>query len=101
MEIYDFIRLVFITFIIVLFIVLFAQIKRTNTVNGFVVSIIAIISIIVSGINLIIIGYIADELGIGGDIVSLNMFLIILGLNTLNSFIYFKNKRGKNHWVKQ
>ncbi|MFB6468207.1 hypothetical protein ACE38V_15610 [Cytobacillus sp. Hz8] len=97
MEIYDFIRLVLITFIITIFIVLFAQRKQTNTVNGFVVSIIAIISIIVSGINLIIMGYIADELGLGGDVVSSYMFLIILGLNILNSFIYFKNKKVKNH----
>lgn len=97
MEIYDFIRLVFITFIIAILIVLFAQTRRTNTVNGFVVSIIAIISIIVSGINLIIIGYIADELGLGGDVISSYMFLVILGLNILNSFMYFKNKKVKNH----
>ncbi|MFJ7976640.1 hypothetical protein ACIQZI_13195 [Peribacillus sp. NPDC096379] len=97
MEIYDFIRLVFITFIIAISIVLFAQRKRTNIVNGFVVSIIAIISIIVTGINLIIMGYIADELGLGGDVVSSYMFLIILGLNALNSFIYFKNKKVKNY----
>jgi hypothetical protein len=101
MEIYDFIRLVFITFIIAIFIVLFAQRRRTNIVNGFVVSIIAIISVIVSGINLIIMGYVADELGLGGDVVSSYMFLIIVGLNILNSFIYFKNKKVKNHWVKQ
>lgn len=95
MEIYDFIRVVFITFIIAIFIVLFAQRKRPNIVNGFVVSIIAIISIIVSGINLIIMGYIADELGLGGDVVSSYMFLIILGLNLINLLIYFKNKNSK------
>lgn len=38
------------------------------------------ISIIVSGINLIITGYIADESNLPGDIMSSNMFLIILGL---------------------
>jgi hypothetical protein len=83
--------------VVSIFMVLFAQSKQTNTVNGFVVSIIAIISIIVSGINLIIMGYIADELGLGGDVVSSYMFLIILGLNILNSFIYFKNKKIKNY----
>lgn len=94
LEIYDFIRLVFITFIVAIFIVLFAQRKRTNIVNGFIVSIIAIISIIVSGINLIIMGYIADELGLAGDVISSYMFLIILGLNILNLSLYFKNKNS-------
>jgi len=97
MEIYYFIRLVFIIFIIsliVISIVLFVQRKPTNTVNGFTVSIISIISIIVSGINLTIMGYIADELGLGGDVISSYMFLIILGLNVLNSFVYFKRKNS-------
>ena len=93
LEIYDFLRLVFITLIISLFIIsiiLFAK-KRRNLVNGFTVSIISIMSIIVSSINLIIImGYIADELNLAGDVISLYMFLIILGLSIFNMFIYFK-----------
>lgn len=96
LEIYDFLRLVFITFIIsliVITIILLVQKKRSNLVNGFTVSITtSIISIIVSGINLIIIGYIADELNLGGDVISSYLFLIILGLSIFNLFIYFKNK---------
>jgi len=64
LEIYDFIRLVFITFIIsliIISIILLIQRKRSNIVNGFTVSVISIISIVVSGIILIIEGYIADE----------------------------------------
>ncbi|MEK4013678.1 hypothetical protein [Peribacillus sp. FSL M8-0224] len=94
LEIYDFLRLVFITFIIsliVITIILLVQKKRSNLVNGFTVSITSIISIIVSGINLII-GYIADELNLGGDVISSYLFLIILGLSIFNLFIYFKNK---------
>lgn len=97
LEIYDFLRLVFITFIIsliVISIILLAQKKRSNLVNGFTVSITSIISIIVSGINLIIIGYIADELNLAGDAISSYMFLIILGLSIFNLFMYFKNKNS-------
>lgn len=97
LEIYDFLRLVFITFIIsliVISIILLVQKKRSNLVNGFTVSITSIISIIVSGINLIIMGYIADELNLAGDVISSYLFLIILGLSIFNLFIYFKNKNS-------
>ena len=82
LEIYDFLRLVFITFIISLIVIaniLLVQKKRSNLVNGFTVSITSIISIIVSDINLIIIGYIDDDLNLGRDVISLYLFLIILG----------------------
>jgi hypothetical protein len=95
LEIYDFLRLVFITFIIsliVISVILLVQRKRNNFVNGFTVSIISIISIIVSGIILIIEGYIADELNLAGDAITSYMFFVILGLSILNLFIYFKNK---------
>ena len=95
LEIYDFLRLVFITFIIsliVISVILLVQRKQNNFVNGFTVSIISIISIIVSGIILIIEGYIADELNLAGDAITSYMFLVILGLSILNLFIYFKNK---------
>lgn len=97
LEIYDFLRLVFITFIIssiVISIILFVQRKRSTIVNGFTVSITSIVSIIVSGINLIIMGYIADELNLAGDVISSYMFLIIIGLSILNWFIYSKNKKS-------
>ncbi|MDP1420644.1 hypothetical protein Q8G35_20250 [Peribacillus simplex] len=95
LDIYDWSRLIFITFIISLIVIstiLLVQRKRNNIVNGFTISVVLMISIIVSGINLIITGYIADELNLAGDIISTNMFLIILGLSILNSFIYFKKK---------
>ena len=97
LEIYDFLRLVFITFIIssiVISIILSVQRKRSTIVNGFTVSITSIVSIIVSGINLIIMGYIADELNLAGDVISSYMFLIIIGLSILNWFIYSKNKKS-------
>ena len=42
-------------------------------------------------------GYIADELGVGGDINSSYMFLTILGLTIVNSIIYFKKKEKQNY----
>ncbi|MGM0751842.1 MAG: hypothetical protein ACQET6_07890 [Bacillota bacterium] len=96
MEIYDWSRLVFSTFIIsslVISIVLLVQRNRNSMVNGFTITLVSFISIIVSGINFIIIGYIADELNMAGDIVSFNMFLVVLGLSILNLLIYFKKKK--------
>ncbi|MDR7240168.1 hypothetical protein [Neobacillus drentensis] len=94
LDIYDWSRLVFITLMISLIVILLIQRKRSNIVNGFTVSIISIISIIVSGINLIIMGYIADELNLAGDAISSYMFLVILGLSIFNLFIYFKSKNS-------
>jgi hypothetical protein len=97
MEIYDFLRLVFITFIISLIVIsaiLLVQRKQSNLVNGFTISIISTISIIISGINLIIMGYIADELNLGGDVISSYLFLVILGLSIFNLFLYLKNKNN-------
>ncbi|MFO1443875.1 hypothetical protein KDN24_11795 [Bacillus sp. Bva_UNVM-123] len=99
LEIYDWSRLIFITFIICLIglsIILLFQGKRTNLVNGFTITFISIVSIFISGIQLVITGYIADELGIGGDIYSSYMFLTILGLTIVNSIIYFKKKEKQN-----
>ncbi|GIN93142.1 hypothetical protein J22TS1_41930 [Siminovitchia terrae] len=97
LSIYDWSRLIFITFIsslIAISTILLVQRKR-NIVNGITLAIFSLTSIIVSGINLIIIGYIVDELNLGGDIISSNMFLIILGLSILNWIIYAK-KNDKN-----
>lgn len=96
MELFDWSRLVFFTFIIsllVISVILLVQRNRNSIVNGFTITIVSFTSIIVSGINLIIIGYIADELNLAGDIASFNMFLVVLGLSILNLFLYFKKKR--------
>lgn len=97
MEIYEFLRLIFMTFIIsltIISVILLVQRKRGNLVNGFTVSIVSTVSIIVSSINLIIMGYIADELNIGGDTISSYLFLVIVGLCIFNLFLYLKNKNS-------
>ncbi|MGK5506604.1 hypothetical protein [Brevibacillus formosus] len=76
----------------VISVALLLQKKRGNLVNGFTLSMISAISIIVSGTNLIIMGYIADEFNLSGDAMSTYMFFIILGLNILNFLIYIKKE---------
>lgn len=93
MEIYDWIRMILIIFIlslVVISIILIVQGNRNNIVNGFTISMISIISVAVSAICLIITGYIADELNLAGDALSFNLFLAIAGLNIINIFIFLK-----------
>ncbi|NRR21286.1 hypothetical protein [Brevibacillus sp. MS2.2] len=93
MEINDLLRFVLITFIMSLLVIsvaLLLQKKRGNLVNGFTLSMISAISVIVSGTNLMVMGYIADEFNLSGDAMSTYMFFIILGLNILNFLIYLK-----------
>ncbi|WP_261376044.1 hypothetical protein [Brevibacillus brevis] len=73
MEINDLLRFVLITFIISLLVISVAfllQKKRGNLVNGFTLSMISAISVIVSGTNLMIMGYVADECNLSGDAMS-------------------------------
>jgi hypothetical protein len=96
MEIYDFLRLGLLTLIISLMSVLvklLTQKNESSQVTGFTVMIISAISIIVSAIILNVIGYVADELGISGDVVSFNMFFIIVGLSMFNYYVYIKKNK--------
>lgn len=93
MEINELLRFVLITFIMCLLVIsvaLLLQKKRGILVNGFTLSMISAISVIVSGTNLMVMGYIADEFNLSGDAMSTYMFFIILGLNILNFLIYLK-----------
>ncbi|MBH0333156.1 MULTISPECIES: hypothetical protein [Brevibacillus] len=94
-EINDLLRFVMITFIISLVVIsvaLLLQKKQGNLVNGFTLSMISAISVTVSGTNLMMMGYIADELNLGGDAMSTYMFFIIVGLNILNFLLYLKKE---------
>ncbi|BAH45659.1 conserved hypothetical membrane protein [Brevibacillus brevis NBRC 100599] len=94
-EINDLLRFVMITFIISLVVISVAillQKKKGNLVNGFTLSMISAISVTVSGTNLMMMGYIADELNLGGDDMSTYMFFIIVGLNILNFLLYLKKE---------
>ncbi|KMZ44591.1 MULTISPECIES: hypothetical protein [Bacillales] len=94
-EINDLLRFVLITFIISLVVIsvaLLLQKKRGNLVNGFTLSMISAISVTVSGTNLMMMGYIADEFNLSGDAMSTYMFFIIVGLNILNFLLYLKKE---------
>ncbi|OUQ89270.1 hypothetical protein B5G50_04230 [Brevibacillus brevis] len=94
-EINDLLRFVMITFIISLVVIsvaLLLQKKQGNLVNRFTLSMISAISVTVSGTNLMMMGYIADELNLGGDAMSTYMFFIIVGLNILNFLLYLKKE---------
>jgi hypothetical protein len=96
MEIYDFLRIGLLTFIISLMSVLVKLLTQKNEsrqVTGFTVLITSAISIVVSAIILIVIGYVADELGIGGDVISFNMFFMVVGLSVFNYYVYIKNNK--------
>lgn len=93
MEIYDFIRIGIIIFIISLLIVFMMLVKQKQGVTGFTLLITTAISIFGSAIHLIVIGYISDELGIAGDVVSFNMFLIVLFISIVNVMTYFKRNK--------
>ncbi|MFI8712151.1 hypothetical protein [Brevibacillus brevis] len=82
----------FIISLVVISVALLLQKKQGNLVNGFTLSMISAISVTVSGTNLMMMGYIADELNLGGDAMSTYMFFIIVGLNILNCLLYLKKE---------
>jgi hypothetical protein len=85
-------RPIFITFLLVsliLFLIVILPIAKNKLINGFTVTCISIISILVSAQLLFYHGIIVDEINLAGDTVSFTLFLVIVGFSVLNSFIYF------------
>ena len=85
-------RPIFVTFVIlclILFINVILPKTKSKIVNGFTVTSLSIVSIIVSGQLLFDIGIIADEINLGGDPVSFYMFIVIVGFGLINPVIYF------------
>lgn len=94
LEAFNYIRDVFIFFIIILAILFIAVTffkKRLLFINSFTVISISLICIVVSILNLIMLGYAADELNLSFRKYS-TMFIVIVILSVLNSIIIFKNK---------
>jgi hypothetical protein len=85
-------RPIFITFLLValiLFLIVILPRTKNKLINGFTVTSISIISILVSAQLLFYHGIIVDEINLAGDPVSFTMFLVIVGFSVLNSIIYF------------
>ncbi len=83
-------RPIYILFIVILIITLFIMIfrNRHKVINTFTIAIITLISFAVSARLTYQIGYLADELGTGGDAVSFNMFIAVVILSLVNLLIY-------------
>lgn len=83
-------RPIYILFIVILIITLFIMIfrNRHKVINTFTIAIITLISFAVSAHLTYQIGYLADELGTGGDAVSFNMFIAVVILSLVNLLIY-------------
>ncbi|WP_235499265.1 hypothetical protein, partial [Aneurinibacillus migulanus] len=85
-------RPVLITFLIMSFILFFIiSILKTKQkfINGFTVISLSILSIIISAQVVIYHAIIVDEISLGGDKISMFMFLVIGAFGFLNPIIYF------------
>jgi len=89
----DYFRPIYIAIIIVLLLLLLFSIFykwKYRLIIGITMSIVSLFSIMISAYYLAEIGIIADEKNMGGDPVSFNMFLLIVGLSILNPVIFMK-----------
>ena len=94
-DVFDYLKLSMGIFIFSLLVVLILILMKKSVVNVFSVSILAFVSCIVSGINMIISGYIADEVPSGGDPITFYLFLIVLILSIVNMVLVSKKKKGE------
>jgi len=96
-EIYLFIRAILTIFILsslIISILLITQRQPKQLINGFTLGMFTVITIVVSGINLIIMGYLADGIYAGGDVLSTYLFLIVLVLCVVNMLLYSRNAKS-------
>ena len=75
-DVFDYLKLSMGIFIFSLLVVLILILMKKSVVNVFSVSMLAFVSCVVSGINMIISGYIADEVPSGGDPITFYLFLM-------------------------
>lgn len=88
-------RPVFVVILIISLILFFLMIIprfKNKIVNGFGVASLSTVSIIVSAQLIFYVGVIADEINLGGDAVSIYLFLAIAILSIVNPIIYFNKK---------
>lgn len=88
-------RPIYILFIMLLIISLLLLIIRKNRpflVNGFTIAVVISSSVAVSAYLTYQIGILSDELGIRGDPVSFDMFIVIVILSLVNLLVYLFKK---------
>ena len=93
-DVFDYLKLSMGIFIFSLLVVLILILMKKSVVNVFSVSILAFVSCVVSGINMIISGYIADEVPSGGDPITFYLFLIVLILSIVNMVLVVQKEKG-------
>jgi len=81
-------------FIFSLLVTLILIFLKKSVVSGYSISMLVFVSCIVSGVNMIISGYIADEVPSGGDPIIFYMFFVVLLLCIVNMIlVYVKTKK--------
>lgn len=93
-DVFNYLKLSMGIIIFSLFVILILILMKKSVVNVFSVSMLAFVSCVVSGINMIILGYIADEVPSGGDPITFYLFLIVLTLSIVNMFLVSNKKKG-------
>ncbi|WP_127590026.1 hypothetical protein [Paenibacillus lautus] len=89
-------RPIYILFIVILIITLMITIFLKNhdkIISEFTLAITSIISFAVSAFMTYQIGILSDELGVGGDVVSFVMFIVVVILSFVNVVVYYFKKR--------
>ncbi|TQR19621.1 hypothetical protein [Psychrobacillus vulpis] len=81
--------------ILLLLLVLLPQTKN-KIINGFTVSSISLVSILISAQLLYSTGIIVDEIGLDGDALSTYLFLAIVGLCFVNPIVFFVKNSNPN-----
>ncbi|MEC0308345.1 hypothetical protein P4H67_16465 [Paenibacillus lautus] len=91
-DVFYYIKLSMSIFIFSLLITLILILLKKPVVNKYAVGMLAVVSSSVSGVNMIISGYVADEVPSGGDPITLYMFFAVLLLSIV-SMILVSRKR--------
>jgi hypothetical protein len=93
---FDHFRPIYISFIIILTILLiyiFMK-NRFEFIDGFVITSISLTCLIVSIYMTSLVGTLTDELSMGGDSVSFYLFIITASMSVINFVAYFNRKRS-------
>ncbi|TWT00558.1 hypothetical protein [Planomicrobium sp. CPCC 101079] len=91
LEIYFFIRFIFVFFISISLILMALTIRpfnRYGLINGFTIGLFVVVATAVSITNALTAGYLADGIYPGGDVVISYLFIILFFLCVLNVLLY-------------
>ncbi|MCV4232509.1 hypothetical protein OHJ21_15105 [Virgibacillus sp. LDC1] len=91
-DVFYYIKLSMSIFIFSLLITLILILLKKPVVNKYAVGMLAVVSSSVSVVNMIISGYVADEVPSGGDPITLYMFFAVLLLSIVSMIFSFKKK---------